>query len=67
MDQKFEILFGSLFFYGLWLSSFKMFLMRWYALDKYNQVTARKVKARWVSSLKVADNILEKFSQFIPR
>jgi len=44
-----------------------MFLMRWYALDKYNQVTARKVKARWVSSLKVADNILEKFSQFIPR
>lgn len=67
MDQKFEILFGSLFFYSLWLSSFKMFLMRWHQLDKYNQVIARKVKARWVSSPKVADNIREKFSQFIPR
>lgn len=67
MDQKFEILFGSLFFYGLWLSSFKMFLMRWHPLDKSNQVTARKVKALWVSSLKLADNILEKFSQFISR
>ena len=67
MDQKFEILFGSLFFYSLWLSSFKIFLMRWHQLNKFIQVIERKVKARWVSSLKVADNILEKFSQFIPR
>lgn len=67
MNQKFEILFGSLFFYSLWLNDFKMFLMRWQQLDKLNQVIEHKVKARWVSSLKVADTILEKFSQLIAR
>ncbi|WP_455338861.1 hypothetical protein [Globicatella sanguinis] len=36
-------------------------------LDKLNQVIEHKVKARWVSSLKVADTILEKFSQLIAR
>lgn len=59
MNQKFEILFGSLFFYSLWLSSFKMFSMSRQQLDKLIQVIEHKVKARWVSSLKVADTIFE--------